>query len=183
MMKGNNMNEIKIPADFSFIVLIHGGSYVEYSRQLKEKFPNVRVLFSKTINTHYHIEQIITDDEELLLKLYLLPIIGIREEFSRYIFFKTYKAYSTVLKIMNKSGKQHSLISNMLSSYEKEQYCRENGFSNIFYKEKSISTVNNLSLEDLTTLFGIEEFSVDKKNYSFEDLIKNKIWKVGIKKV
>ena len=87
----------KVPQKISYVVVIHAGSYKNYEKELKKKFPTIVQKFSKRVGIHYYIEQLENESEpKISLKdLYTLPIMGIREELSTYA-----EIYSILLPFM-----------------------------------------------------------------------------------
>jgi len=188
----------KVPQKISYVVVIHAGSYKNYEKELKKKFPTIVQKFSKRVGIHYYIEQLENESEpKISLKdLYTLPIMGIREELSTYAFFKSTKTYNNVLIRLcdSKHDKdaQYQLVQLMLTPFEKSYYCFSTGHSRISYTEENIerktkktyfiNTEDDYSFDNMDKLFNINEFDVLEQHFSFKELVKKLTWEVGIVK-
>ena len=90
----------KVPAFISHTVLIHAGSYKDFTVKLTTKYPKLAIKFVKKIAIHYFIVQLEDHNDKAISNKEIynnLPIMALREEFSGFIFFKSTKAYNNVL--------------------------------------------------------------------------------------
>ena len=188
----------KAPAFISHTVLVHAGSYKDFLSKLSSKYPKLAIKFVKKVSIHYYVIQLEDHSEGPGIKkqeIYSLPIMGLREEFSSFIFFKTTKGYNNVLKRMCNAPENemaaYDLLQHMLTPFEKGvllnldkikslQYIEEvqpgNSYTVTLYDNDKINTIQTLG-----KIFDKQKFVVDNKPVDLTQLIKDKFkWTVGI---
>lgn len=182
----------KMPAFISYVVIVHAGSYDNFVKKIAE-IKELNIKFVKKVAIHYYIVQVEdlgkTDKE----KLYELPIMAMREEFSSYIFFKQVRSYNNVLKIMCKAKENdkaaYDLLQHMLTPFEKSMMLELDNAQSLeiveFKDKNEISSTyfgeHIKSVEVLNKLFNLDKVKVDKKEVNFNDLVKDQKWFIGIK--
>jgi len=189
------MTNPNLPANISHTVLVHAGSYKDFLTQLA-KYPQLQPKFIKKVAIHYYVVQLEDVGEKGITKqqIYSLPIMAMREEFSSYIFFKNIKSYNNVLKRMcdanhNKEA-AYDLLQHMMTPFEKSRMLKLYDAKSLkIEEEKDKETVSTnyygeslKSAEVLNKLFSLREVVVDDIELTFNELIKNKTWVVGIHK-
>lgn len=190
------MTKEQLPAFISHTVLVHGGSYSLFVQKLQQSFPYLHIKFVKKVKVHYYIVQLEDHMAKEVTKqqIYDLPILAMREEFSKYIFFKNIKSYNNVLKRMCDADTNidaaYLLTQHMLTPFEKSLLIdleNANSFSvygktennedySIFYDKKIIN--NNMSL--LGELFKVSKCKVNDKEEDFTQLAQKQKWLIGI---
>ena len=190
------MTRIALPANLSYVVLVHAGAYKEFLNQLISKYPQLKPTYTKKVAIHYYVVQLEDDGDTETPKqnIYNLPIMAMREEFSSYIFFKNVKSYNNVLKRMcdaqhNKEA-VYDLLQNMMTAFEKSKILKLCDAKCLKIEEqKDKDTISTSyygdslkSSEVLTKLFSLTKAIVDDIDLSFIDLIKDENWIVGIHK-
>jgi Trp operon repressor len=181
----------KMPAFISYVVIVHAGSYNNFLKQLQE-IKELNVKFVKRVAIHYYIVQIEDLGKTDKQKLYDLPIMAMREEFSSYIFFKQVRSYNNVLKIMCKAKENdkaaYDLLQNMLTPFEKYRLlnledAKELQITEFKEKDSYSTTYYGAGIETMAIgkLFNLDKVTVDKKEINFNDLVKDQKWFIGIK--
>lgn len=194
------MNNLIAPANISHIVLVHAGSYNDFIRDLNAKYPGLNPIFIKRKAVHYYIVQLEdTSSQGNYSKndIYKLPIMALREEFSKFIFFKKLKSYNVVLKRMcgdcSKEDAPFALLQEMLSPFEKRLMGKLEDANKLeiteieFVDGKNIDRTTTifskdeiLSMKTMNKIFGLDTIKLDDKSINFVDVVKDKDWKVGI---
>ena len=190
------MTKSALPANISYVVLIHAGSYKNFLSQVNIQYPQLKLRFIKKVAIHYYVVQIEDTDDKGLKKqqIYNLPIMAMREEFSNYIFFKNVKSYNNVLKRMcdgnhNKNA-AYDLSQHMMTPFEKSRLLKLDEAKSLKIEEQEgkeiISTSyygsHIISPEVLNKLFKLSKVIVDDKELIFNELIKKENWTIGIHK-
>lgn len=173
-----------VPNNLSYVFIVHAGSYKDFLKKLGSHFPDLTVRYTKRKAVHYYIMELeevnsstkAYDKDEIYTKL---PLMGMREEFSNFMFFKGTKGYNNVLKIML-SGKEnkdapYELFREMLTVNEKYNMSRAYEFNKEKNKDFSIEftvkTKNETTLkeeEKMVTCYGISTFDEEVKTLMFE---------------
>lgn len=182
----------KVPALISHTVIVHAGSYKDFLSKLTTQYPDLRVRFVKRVAVHYYILQIEDASEKGIekQKIYDLPIMALREEFSSYIFFKNIKSYNNVLKRMcnakeNEGKAPYILAQHMMTPFEKSVLLNLDEAKSITYTEGETTTTcfsqkDISSMNMLNKLFNLDKIKVDNKEEDFADLCKKLNWRIGI---
>ena len=190
------MGKEQLPAFISHTVLVHGGSYSLFIQKLHGTFPLLQIKFAKRVKVHYYILQLEDHSEIPITKkqLYDLPILAMREEFSKYIFFKNIKSYNNVLKRMCDADKNpnapYLLTQHMMTPFEKGKLVNlqeapslslsgineNNEEYSIYYDKKILQNSMNV----LSELFKVDKCKIGDKEESFIALAKKQKWTVGI---
>lgn len=185
----------KFPANTSHTVLVHAGSYKDFLNKLNTNYPQLHIRFAKKIAIHYFIVQIedVGTNEIPKQKIYELPIMALREEFSNYIFFKNVKSYNNVLKRMCNASEDpnaaYVLLQHMMTPLEKGklldvekasklEIVEENERHETVYTTYFVQKTETMAL--FNKLFPASEVKIDGVEKKFVDLIKTQNWKVGI---
>jgi len=190
----------KVPAFISHTVLIHAGSYKDFTVKLTTKYPKLAIKFVKKIAIHYFIVQLEDHNDKAISNKEIynnLPIMALREEFSGFIFFKSTKAYNNVLKRMCNAPENemaaYDLVQHMLTPFEKGVLLKLDEAKKIEYDEMPVygqtpmhtsicgnEHINNI--QTLSKLFSIQKVTVDDKEIDLSEVVKNrrKEWIVGI---
>jgi len=189
------MTNPNLPANISHTVLVHAGSYKDFLTQVA-KYPQLKLKFVKKVAIHYYIVQLEDTGEKGITKqqIYSLPIMAMREEFSSYIFFKNLKSYNNVLKRMcdanhNKDA-AYDLLQHMMTPFEKSRILKLYDAKSLKIeeqKDKEVISTNYYGeslkgMDVLNKLFSLKEVVVDDIELTFNELIKNKTWVIGIHK-
>jgi hypothetical protein len=173
-----------VPNNLSYVFIVHAGSYKDFLKKLGSHFPDLTVRYTKRKAVHYYIMELeevnsstkAYDKDEIYTKL---PLMGMREEFSNFMFFKGTKGYNNVLKIML-SGKEnkdapYELFREMLTVNEKYNMSRAYEFNKEkdkdFSIEFTVKTKNETTLkeeEKMVTYYGISTFDEEVKTLMFE---------------
>jgi hypothetical protein len=173
-----------VPNNLSYVFIVHAGSYKDFLKKLGSHFPDLTVRYTKRKAVHYYIMELeevnsstkAYDKDEIYTKL---PLMGMREEFSNFMFFKGTKGYNNVLKIML-SGKEnkdapYELFREMLTVNEKYNMSRAYEFNKEkdkdFSIEFTVKTKNETTLkeeEKIVTYYGISTFDEEVKTLMFE---------------
>ena len=92
------MDKTAMPANISYILLVHAGSYKDFVKKMERDFKDLEIKYTKQKAIHYYIVTVTENGKTEYKKedIYKLPIMGMREEFSNYLFFKSIKAYNNV---------------------------------------------------------------------------------------
>lgn len=192
------MDKNKVPANISHVVLVHAGSYNDFLQKLTSQYPDLKIRFVKRLAIHYYILQLEDCSEpgkEIEKeKIYKLPIMAMREEFSSYIFFKTIKAYNNVLKRMchaddNKDA-SFVLSQHMMTPFEKSRILHLDKAESLtiktltaanedcittYYKPEDINSYNTLN-----KLFSLDKVKVNNEDKDFTSIAKDMTWVIGI---
>lgn len=185
-----------VPAFISYTVLVHAGSYKDFLTKLTKEYPDLQIRFCKRMAVHYYILQLEDHSEKGIdkQKIYNLPLMGLREEFSSYIFFKNIKSYNNVLKRMcnakENDNAPYILVQHMMTPFEKSRILNLEEAKSLEIKElttdklsKTITYCSHdkiMSAEVLNKLFSLDKVSVDDKEKEFVDLVKDLTWQIGI---
>ena len=189
------MDKTAMPANISYTLLVHAGSYKDFTKKMEKSFPDLVIKNEKQKATHYYVVMVTENGKTEYRKedIYKLPIMALREEFSNYVFFKSVKAYNNVLKLML-NGKEndkapYELFVEMLTPIEKLKYgevnkdtkslkyIRKQGAQEV---ETSVFGEHIFSAKVLGELFEGYEVSVDDKPIDYVDLIKKQKLTVGV---
>jgi hypothetical protein len=189
------MDKNAMPANISYTLLVHAGSYKDFTKKMEKNFPDLEIKSTKQKAIHYYIVLVTENGKTEYRKedIYKLPIMGLREEFSNYLFFKSVKAYNNVLKLML-NGKEndkapYELFIEMLTPIEKLKYgdvskdtkslkyTRKQGAQEI---ETSIFGEHIFSSKVLGELFEGYDISVDDKEIDYIDLMKKQKLTIGV---
>lgn len=185
----------KFPANTSHTLLVHAGSYKDFLGKLTSNYPQLHIKFVKKVAIHYYIIQIedVGQTDIPKEKIYELPIMALREEFSNYIFFKNVKSYNNVLKRMcdasHNPNAAYDLLQHMMTPFEKGKILDVEKASKVEITEeddqhRTIQTTYFVqkmeTMSFLNKLFPASEVKVDGVEKKFVDLIKTQHWKVGI---
>lgn len=190
------MTKEQLPAYISHTVLVNGGSYIDFIKQLQARFPKIHIKFIKKVQVHYYVMQLEDHSDEVITKdaIYSLPLLALREEFSQFLFFKNIKNYNTVLKRMCNAGNNknacYDLVQHMLTPYEKSMMINlkeapsltvsgltdNNEPYTIYYNRKNLAT----GADVLYNLFRCPLATVNSKEFNFAEIIKKHKWVVGI---
>lgn len=190
------MTKEQLPAFISHTVLVHGGSYSAFIEQLQKTLPQLQIKFAKRVKVHYYILQLEDHSEKAITKkqIYDLPILAMREEFSKYIFFKNIKSYNNVLKRMCEADKNPNapfvLGQHMMTPFEKSMMINlqeapnlslsgvneNNEEYSVYYDKKILQNSVNV----LAELFKVDKCKVGDKEENFTLLAKKQKWTVGI---
>ena len=190
------MTKEQLPAFISHTVLVHGGSYSAFIEQLQKVLPQLQIKFAKRVKIHYYILQLEDHSETPITKkqIYDLPILAMREEFSKYIFFKNIKSYNNVLKRMCDADKNSNapfvLGQHMMTPFEKSMMINlqeapnlslsgvneNNEEYSVYYDKKVLQN----SLNVLAELFKVDKCKIGDKEENFTLLAKKQKWTVGI---
>lgn len=190
------MEKTSMPQNFSYTLLVHAGSYQDFLKKISNNYPDLNIVSVKKRATHYYVI-LVTENGKTSYKkedIYKLPIMGLREEFSNYIFFKSIKAYNNVLKFMfdGKNNKEapYELFNEMLTGFEKYKYGDiSDDTKKIEYvidqetKEPTYVTTysNNIwSVTTLSKLFLTNKLKVDDVEVDLLDILKKQDLKIGI---
>ncbi len=183
--------EKKVPAFISHTVIVHAGSYKDFLSKLTQ-YPDLHIRFVKRVAVHYYILQIEDNSEKGIekQKIYDLPIMALREEFSSYIFFKNIKSYNNVLKRMcnvkeNGDNAPYILTQHMMTPFEKSVLLDLDEAKSITYTDGDTTTTcyskeEITSMKVLNKLFDLEKVKVNDKEEVFSQLCKKLDWKIGI---
>lgn len=190
------MTKEQLPAFISHTVLVHGGSYSAFIEQLQKTLPQLQIKFAKRVKIHYYILQLEDHSETAVTKkqIYDLPILAMREEFSKYIFFKNIKSYNNVLKRMCEADKNPNapfvLSQHMMTPFEKSMLINlqeapnlslsgvneNNEEYSVYYDKKILQNSVNV----LAELFKVDKCKIGDKEENFTLLAKKQKWTVGI---
>lgn len=189
------MDKTAMPANISYTLLVHAGSYKDFIKKIERDFPDLEIKYTKQRAVHYYIV-LITENGKTEYKkedIYKLPIMGMREEFSNYLFFKSVKAYNNVLKLML-NGKEndkapYELFMEMMTPIEKYKfgdiskdtkslkYTRKQGTQEV---NTSIYGPHIYEAKTLSEIFDGYEITVDDKKIDYIDLIKKQKLIIGV---
>ena len=190
------MDRTAMPANISYTLLVHAGSYKDFVKKMERDFADLEIKYTKQKAVHYYIVCVTENGKTEYKKedIYKLPIMGMREEFSNYLFFKSIKAYNNVLKLML-NGKENNnapydLFVEMMTPIEKYKYGK------VDKDTKSLKYTRKLGQQEVDTyMYGgqhiyenktLEEvfdsinMKVDDKEIDFIDLIKKQKLTVGV---
>ena len=190
------MTKEQLPAFISHTILVHGGSYSAFIEQLQKTLPQLQIKFAKRVKIHYYILQLEDHSETAVTKkqIYDLPILAMREEFSKYIFFKNIKSYNNVLKRMCEADKNPNapfvLSQHMMTPFEKSMLINlqeapnlslsgvneNNEEYSVYYDKKILQNSVNV----LAELFKVDKCKIGDKEENFTLLAKKQKWTVGI---
>ena len=191
MMKSSS----QFPANTSHTVLVHAGSYKDFLAKITSQYPQLQLRFFKKVSIHYYIIQLedTGKDDVPKQKIYELPIMALREEFSNYIFFKNTKTYNNVLKRMcdanHNPNATYDLLQHMMTPFEKSKILDIDRVSKLEIEEedekhqKTITTYYTKHMEFmnlLAKLFPASVVKTDGVEKNFAELIKPQHWKIGI---
>lgn len=191
----------KAPAYISYVVLVHGGNYKSFLKELTATYPQLVIKFCKKVSVHYYILQLEDHSEKAIEKKEIakLPIMAFREELSSFLIFKGAKALGTTLKRMCVAEKEDDasieLIEQMLTPFEKSQILNLDEAQTLKYSEKIegkdagittsiISGKDNItSIKTLCKLFDLDKVTVDEVDKDLKKLTKEKAtkkWTIGV---
>ena len=185
----------EFPANISYTLLVHAGSYKDFLNQLNTHYTQLKIMFVKKIAIHYYIVQVEDRGEKDLNKktIYQLPIMAMREEFSNYVFFKNTKSYNNVLKRMcnakENPNASYDLLQHMMTPFEKSKMIDLEAADSVEFielnaqnEEQSITYYDTSirKMEVLNKLFDATHVKINKEEKIFIDLIKTQNWKIGI---
>ena len=189
------MDKTAMPANISYTLLVHAGSYKDFMKKIERNFPDMEIKYTKQKAVHYYIVQITENGKTEYKKedIYKLPIMGMREEFSNYLFFKSVKAYNNVLKLML-NGKEndkapYELFVEMMTPIEKLKYgevgkdtkslkyTRKQGGQEV---DTSIYGSHIYEAKTLGEIFEGYEIAVDDKEIDYIGLIKKQKLMIGV---
>lgn len=187
-----------LPANISYTLLVHSGSYKDFLNKLTTKFPNLKIRYVKRVAIHYYILQVedMTEGDKGIAKkeIYELPLMALREEFSSFIFFKSVRSYDNVLKRMCNAKENddaaYLLMQHMMTPFEKSRELDlEDAKSlkvmtvNERNEEEHVTYCNHESIvgaEALNKLFQVSKAEVDDVEYDFIALAKDNTWRIGV---
>jgi hypothetical protein len=189
------MDKTAMPANISYTLLVHAGSYKDFIKKMERDFKDLEIKYTKQKAVHYYIVMVTENGKTEYKKedIYKLPIMGMREEFSNYLFFKSIKAYNNVLKLML-NGKENNnapyeLFVEMMTPIEKYKfgdvnkdtksvkYSRKQGAQEV---DTSIYGSHIYDAKTLSEVFEGYEIAVDDKKIDYIDLIKKQKLTVGV---
>lgn len=190
------MDKTSMPANLSYTVLVHAGSYKDFQKKVAEKFKDLEINSVKQRATHYYIVCLTENGKTEYKKedIYKLPIMAFKEEFSSYLFFKSVKAYNNVLKFMcggkDNENAPYDLFVEMLTGIEKYKY------ANITKETKDLTYITQLATSEMLTtvysqtqiftrdtitkVFASPTVKVEGKEIDFVSLLKKQKLLVGI---
>lgn len=189
------MNKTDMPANISYTLLVHAGSYKDFTKKITDRFKDLQIVYVKQKAIHYYILQIVDNSVDGYKKedIYKLPIMAMREEFSNYLFFKSIKGYNNVLRLMcngkNNQNAPYDLYTDMLTSIEKLKLSSvDNQTEKIKYVKNtdSVQTTitvfkNNIFNKDtLKDLFNINTFDVNNNTIDFTSILKKQNLIIGV---
>lgn len=189
------MDKTAMPANISYTLLVHAGSYKDFVKKMEKNFPDLEIKYTKQRAVHYYIVMVTENGKTEYKKedIYRLPIMGMREEFSNYLFFKSIKAYNNVLKLML-NGKENNkapyeLYVEMMTPIEKckygeigketksVKYTRKQGSQEV---DTSIYGEHIFNSKTLGELFDGYNLKVDDSEVDFVELLKKQNLKIGV---
>lgn len=190
------MENSSMPANISYTLLVHAGSYKDFEKKMEKNFPELEIKNVKQKAVHYYIV-LITETGKIdydKKSIYTLPIMAMREEFSNYIFVKSVKAYNNVLKLMldGKNNKEapYELFLEMLTPFEKYKYGKVNKDTKTISitekekgEEKTTTYFNSSSMYDKETLEAVffnNNLKTDGQDIDFISLIKKQKLVIGV---
>lgn len=180
-----------MPANTSYTILVHAGSFKDFNKKLLADFPHLKIQSVKNRAVHYYIVHLMEDGviEYKKENIYKLPIMAFREEFSNYLFFKNVKGYNNVLRLMC-NGKEnenapYDLFQEMLTGFEKYRYANiSEKTKEINYTLKEITTSvfgkNIMEVKVMNDIFECNKIKVEQKEIDFSDIVKKQHLLVGI---
>lgn len=183
----------KMPANISYTVIVHAGSYQEFQKKMHNETPKLVMRFIKKVAVHYYIIQLEDLGDTSKTDIYSLPIMAMREEFSSYIFFKQVRSYNNVLRIMCNAKENdeaaYDLLQHMLTPFEKRKMLELDDAKTMEIHEMKDKTEvcstyfgeHIIETEALTKLFSLNKVKVDNKDINLNDLVKEQKWYIGIK--
>lgn len=191
---------IAAPAFISHTVLVHAGSYKDFTLKLTTQYPKLAIKFIKKVAIHYYVIQL-EDHNDVAIKkqqIYDLPIMAMREEFSGFLFFKNTKSYNNVLKRMcgapDNEMAAYDLIQHMLTPFEKGVLLNLADAKSIEFTSKepgsNVDMITSIhgkdrvnSIQTLGKIFGVQKCRVDDIEIDLSLEVKDmmKKWIVGIK--
>lgn len=189
------MDKTAMPANISYTLLIHAGSYKDFVKKIARDFPDLEIKYTKQRAVHYYIVQVTENGKTDYKKedIYKLPIMGMREEFSNYLFFKSVKAYNNVLKLML-NGKEndkapYELFVEMMTPIEKYKYGNvDKNVKTLKYTHKEGAQEVNTSIygghiyeiKTLSEVFNGYAITVDDKEIDYVELMKKQSLTIGV---
>lgn len=184
-----------MPANISYTLLVHAGSHKDFVKKIARDFPDLEIKYTKQKAVHYYIVQVTENGKTEYKKedIYKLPIMGMREEFSNYLFFKSVKAYNNVLKLML-NGKEndkapYELFVEMMTPIEKYKYGNiDSNTKSLKYTRKQGAQEVNTSIfgphvfeaKTLSEIFEGYDITVDDKEIDYIGLIKKQSLTIGV---
>lgn len=189
------MDKSVMPNILSYTLIVHSGSYQKFLNEIKEKCPKLLIKYIKRVATHYYLIVVSESKGEDIDKrtIYNLPIMGLREEFSNYIFFKSEKIYGNIKRFMLKGldEQEYRLAFMLLTPLERLKMstlqntsqrivCKymEEGKQKEMIWEKSAS----LDLEFQNILFCANEIIIDNDKVDYLSCLKKQHIVIGILK-
>lgn len=189
------MDKAEMPANISYTLLVHAGSYKDFTKKIAQNFEGLDIKCVKQKAIHYYIVQITENGKAEYKKeeIYKLPIMAMKEEFSNYLFFKSIKAYNNVLKIMcdgnHNDNAPYDLYMDMLTGLEKLKLSDVNKDTKVlsFTKKEHDDEVHTMvyganifSASTLNNIFEVIKFKVDDKEIDLTELLKKQKLTIGV---
>lgn len=181
----------QLPANISYTLLVHAGSYKDFLNKITTKFTNRLVIrYVKREAVHYYVVQVEDIGKVEKKEIYDLPIMALREEFSSYVFFKSSRAYNNVLIRMcdakhNEDG-AYLLMEHMMTPLEKSILLNLEEAESLTYEDEKqqITTYCNhdsiIGAESLNKLFSSIKVKVNNKEENLIELAKKRHWVIGV---
>ena len=162
------MDKAEMPANISYTLLVHAGSYKDFTKKIAQNFEGLDIKCVKQKAIHYYIVQITENGKAEYKKeeIYKLPIMAMKEEFSNYLFFKSIKAYNNVLKIMCDGNHNDN------APYVKNENNTE--------VDTTVFGANIFSASTLNNIFEVIKFKVDDKEIDLTELLKKQKLTIGV---
>lgn len=185
------MEKTDMPANISYTLLVHAGSYKDFTKKMERDFPDLEIKATKQKAVHYYLVLVSENGKTEYKKdqIYRLPIMAMREEFSNYIFFKSIKAYNNVLKLML-NGKEdkdapYNLFIEMLTPIEKYKFGEvDKDTKGITFRNDKVTTyIYGQNIFDLATLVDVfkgTDLKVDDKDIDLLTAIKKQHLRIGV---
>lgn len=186
----------KMPANYSYIVLVHGGAFKNFLEKLGTKLPELHIKYLKKIAIHYYVIQLECNNEKPvdLALIKNLPVMAFRDEFSSYIFFNNLKPFQTTLKRMCLSKEEDEsaleLINYMLSPWEKVKLLNINEKDDLeiakvegkITKYSMFSGADILKSDSLQKIFETDAIKINGKEKNVIEELKGspEKWTIGI---
>ena len=183
------------PAHISHVVIVHAGSYKDFMEQLSVDYPGLHPIFLKKVAIHYWVIQLEDYTGHYDKKqIYKLPVMALREELSKMVFFKNTKSYNTVLLRMCQAKENkdavYELFQQLLTPFEKRLLANLESAKKITLveqkDEKTSYTTSYFSHDEIIStailgkIFPLEQMSVDDKAINFLEEVKKLDWGVRI---
>lgn len=185
----------KMPANYSYVVLVHGGAFKKFCEQLASK-PELQIKYIKKIAIHYYVIQLECTEAKPLNLIHIknLPVMAFRDEFSSYIFFNAAKPFQTTLKRMCSSKEDDDaaleLVSYMLTPWEKVKLLNINDKDDLeisrvdgkITRYSIFSGADVLKNESLQKIFESDTITINEKEKNIVEELKGSPdkWTIGI---